>query len=71
MTELLRLVKDASSRYSVLKPNIEKLVEKCDKKIGNGACEQYEIECCYESIKNLVNEFELSMKKFVKHENVA
>ena len=52
MTELLRLAKDVSSKYSNLKADIDALIEACYDEIKNGAAEQYEIEYCYDAIKN-------------------
>jgi len=70
MTELSRLVRDVSNKYSMLKDEVDNLVEHHERRIYNGACEQYEIECCYEAIKNLVKEFESSITKFAKTESL-
>lgn len=61
MIELLRLAKEVSTKYSELKADIDALLDACDIEINNGAAEQYEIEYCYEAIKNWVK----------MHENVS
>lgn len=62
MKELLKLAEEVSSKNPEMKKDVDELVENCFNNIKYNA-EQYEIERCYESIKQLKNNPVVSVKK--------
>ena len=64
MNELLRLATTKSAQFPELKEKIDMLLKSCYDDIDNGRPEIYEIELCYDLIKNLVVEdINLTKKK--------
>jgi len=63
MNELLRLANKKSTLHPELKDEIDKLLNLCFDDIDNGRPEIYEIELCYESIKQLVKVEDVVIKK--------
>lgn len=60
MKELLKLVKKMSNKYPELKEDIQELLQLCFEGIDEGGAEMYEVEFCYDSIKELVNDYKTS-----------
>lgn len=63
MRELLRLAEEVSTKNPEVKKDVDELVENCFNNIKYNAAEQYEVEKCYESIKQLKNKPVVSLKK--------
>lgn len=63
MKELFRLANELSKENPDRKEEIDKLIEDCFKNIENGCAEGYEVEKCYDLIKETKNSKKVIIKK--------